>query len=83
MIAHGDHVFLARQSSKVSVQDQHERPAAMLLEAPPTPFVIDEDDGRDHVALADHAVGGHERFRRASSTSRRNVGCAFMLHLAR
>jgi len=35
VIAHDDQVFLAWQSSEVSVQDQHERSAAILLEAPP------------------------------------------------
>jgi hypothetical protein len=42
VIAHGDHVFLARQSSKVAVQHQHERSPAMVGRAPPLAGVIDE-----------------------------------------
>jgi len=35
-------VFLARQSSKVAVQHQHERSPAMVGRAPPLAGVIDE-----------------------------------------
>ena len=56
VIAHGDHVFLTRQSSEVPVQGQYQRSTAMLLETALTPFVIDEDDSGNQVALADHAL---------------------------
>ena len=74
VIAHGDHVFLAGQSSQVAVQDQHDRPTAMVLETPRVPFVIDEADRRNQIALADHVQGDHARLRSASSTPRWNVG---------
>lgn len=74
VIAHGDHVFLARQSSEVAVQDQHQRATAMVVESPPMSVVIDEGDVREHVTLADHLSVGHAMAPRASSMPRWNVG---------
>lgn len=74
MVAHGDHMFLARHSSEVAVQHEHERPAAVAAEPPGTAFVIDEGDVGEHITLADHAIVGHARPRRASSMPRWNVG---------
>ncbi|MBA3398675.1 MAG: hypothetical protein H0U01_01800 [Acidimicrobiia bacterium] len=62
MIAHGDHVFLARQSSEVAVQEDQQRPSAVVAEAELNPFVIDESDVGEQVALADHELSGHVRF---------------------
>lgn len=57
VVAHGGHVFLAWQSSEVAVQDEQQRPATVIAEAERAPFVIDEGDVREWVALADHAGG--------------------------
>jgi hypothetical protein len=59
VVAHGDHVLLARQSSEVAVQHEHERPAAVVAEPPGTAFVIDEGDVGEHITLADHATVVH------------------------
>ena len=32
VVAHGDHVFLTRQSSQVAMQHEHQRPAPMVAE---------------------------------------------------
>jgi hypothetical protein len=56
VIAHGDHMFLAGQSSKVPVQDQHEWPAAQVGAAPRLTFVIDKFDVWERVAH----VEGHD-----------------------
>ena len=69
VIAHGDHVFLAGQSSKVPVQDQHEWSAAHLGGAPRTNLVIDEFQVRERVTDVDgHPVspvrGGRRNQRR-------------------
>ena len=53
VVAHGDHVFLAGESSEVAVQDQHEWPAALVAEPPGSAFVIDEGDVGEELALAD------------------------------
>ena len=49
VIAHGDHVLLAGQSSQMSVQDQHEGPAAHLRGTPRPTLVIDEFHFREWV----------------------------------
>ena len=49
MVAHGDHVFLARQSSKVSVKGQHQRPAELIDRAPCAAVLVDEFDDRERV----------------------------------
>ena len=57
VIAHGDHVFLAGQSSQVPVQYQHEWPAAHLGGAPRPTLVIDEFHVRERVTDVEaHAV---------------------------
>ncbi len=76
VIAHGDHVFLAGQSSEVAVEHQHERSTSVVAEAPGVPFVIDEGDVGEQVALADHGEGAHARSRSASSMPRWKVGYA-------
>lgn len=70
VIAHDDHVFLAWQSSQVTMQDQQQRSAAMILEPPWRTFMIDEGDFGEEFALVDHVRGGHARARRASSMPR-------------
>ncbi len=42
VIAHGDHMFLTWQSSKVTMQHQNERAAAMIAGAPKLASVIDQ-----------------------------------------
>jgi len=74
MIAHRDHVFLARQSSEVAVQDDQQGPSAVVAEPELSPFLIDESDVRQRVALADHVVGGHVRSPSARSMLRWNMG---------
>ena len=66
VIAHGDHVFLTWQSSKVTVQHQNQWPAAMIPGAPDLTGVIDEFEVRERVADAD----GHAMVLKASSTPR-------------
>ena len=44
VIAHGDHVLLARQSSQVPVQDQHQRPAGVCRDAPRLQVLVDQVD---------------------------------------
>jgi hypothetical protein len=57
VIAHGDHVFLAGQSSEVPVQDEHEWPATHLGGAPRPTLVIDELDIGERVTdVEDHVV---------------------------
>ena len=65
-IAHGDHMFLTRQSSKVTVQHQYERASAVITGAPDLACVIDEFEVREWVADAEC----HVRVLSASSTSR-------------
>lgn len=50
VVAHGDHMLLARQSSEVSMKDQHEGPAAHRTRAPRPVVVIDKFDVRQSVA---------------------------------
>ena len=57
VIAHGDHVFLAGQSSQVPVQDQHEWSATHLGGAPRPTFVIDELDIGEQVIHLERHVG--------------------------
>lgn len=59
VIAHGDHVFLAGQSSQVPVQDQHKRPAAHLGGTPRCTLVIDEFDVGEQVADVNGPGGVH------------------------
>ena len=71
MIAHGDHVFLARQSSEMTVQDQHQRSPPHLARLPRPTVVVDEFDVRQRLAHAQgHRVGdrrpGHHQRRTAS-----------------
>jgi hypothetical protein len=54
MTAHGDHVLLARQSSKVSVQHQQQRSAPMVAEPPGGSLVIDERHIGNQIPLPDH-----------------------------
>lgn len=70
VIAHGDHVFLARQSSEVSVQDQHKRMSALVESAPGLSSMVNKFNVGKLVADAQ----GHEMLRRASSIPRWNVG---------
>ncbi len=44
VIAHGDHMFLTRQSSKVSMEYQYQRAASLVGGTPDLPVVIDEFD---------------------------------------
>ena len=57
VIAHGDHVFLAGQSSQVPVQDQHEWPATHPGGAPRPTLVIDKLDLRERVTDLEGHVG--------------------------
>jgi hypothetical protein len=66
VIAHGDHVFLAGQSSKVAMEHQYERASAVITVAPYLAGVIDEFEVREWVADAEC----HVRVLRASSTPR-------------
>jgi hypothetical protein len=75
VIAHGDHVFLAWQSSKVSVQYQHEGVSTLFGGVPGPASVIDEFEVWESVADA----VGHVRVLSASSTSRWTVGYASII----
>ncbi|MGE0307640.1 MAG: hypothetical protein AB7Q27_17980, partial [Acidimicrobiia bacterium] len=70
VVAHGDHVFLAGQSSKVAVQHEYQRTSVLVGGAPDLAGVIDEFDVRERVADAE----GHVRVLSASSTPRWKVG---------
>lgn len=72
VVAHGDHVFLTGQSSKVSVQHQYERASALVGGAPDLSGVIDEFEFGERVADAEC----HVRVLSASSTPRWKVGYA-------
>jgi hypothetical protein len=72
VIAHGDHVFLAGQSSKVTVQHQYEWASAVIIGAPDLAGVIGEFEVREWVSDAEC----HVRVLRASLTLRWNVGVA-------
>ena len=90
VIAHGDHVLLARQSSKLPVQDQHVGPAAHLRGMPRPTLVIDELDVREPVTDVEaHAVSpvradrrnqrrrfgdGRPHARTATARTRRTLG---------
>ena len=50
VIAHGDHVFLAGQSSQVPVQDQHQWSSSQLGRAPRPTVVVDKLDVGERVA---------------------------------
>ncbi len=60
VIAHGDHVFLAWQSSEVSVQDQHERSAAHVSGSPWPTVVVDEFEVGKRVADVQQPGGVHD-----------------------
>lgn len=53
VIAHGDHMFLTGQSSKVTVQHQYEWAAAMITGTPDLAGVIDEFEVGERVADAE------------------------------
>ncbi len=74
VVAHGEHVFLAGQSSEVAVQNEHERSSAVIAEPEQCAFVIDEGDVGEQVTLADHAIVRHASEPRASSMPRWKVG---------
>ena len=74
VIAHGDHVFLAGQSSKVPVQDQHEWSAAHLGGAPRSTLVVDEFDVRERVTDVEGHVVSPVRVDRRSQCRRLEVG---------
>jgi hypothetical protein len=59
VVAHGDHVFLARQSSEVSVKDQHQRPPELIDRAPCGPVLVDKFDGWEWVSDMECLSGGH------------------------
>ncbi len=59
VVAHGEHVFLARQSSEVSVKDQHHRPAELINRAPRSAVLVDEFDGGELVTDVECFPGGH------------------------
>jgi hypothetical protein len=42
----------------MAMQDQQQRPAAMILEPPSIPFMIDERDVGEAVALDQDSAGG-------------------------
>ena len=56
VIAHGDHVFLTRQSSEMPVQHQQQRCAVVVAETPRLPVVIDERDIGQQSPFVDLAV---------------------------
>jgi hypothetical protein len=66
-------VLLARQSSEVPVQYQHQGTATVIAEPPWTALVIDERHVGEYVALRDGVLGGHARSIIASSLPLRNV----------
>jgi len=56
-IAHGDHVFLAGQSSQMAVEHQHDRPPPEVGGAPRLALVVDERDvGQTITELQRHGV---------------------------
>ena len=58
VIAHGDHVFLAGQSSEMPVQDEHDWSAARLGGSPRSTIVVDELDIGERVTDDEgHVVG--------------------------
>ena len=73
MVAHGDDVLLAGQAGEMPMQDEHDRAATVVAEAPRSSLVIDEGDVGKQVALVDHAAASHARSRRASSMPRWNA----------
>ena len=56
VIAHGDHVFLAGQSSEVPVQDQHEWSPSKLGRSPWPPLMVGELDVGERVTDAEGHV---------------------------
>lgn len=57
VIAHGDHVFLAGQSSEVPVQDQHQWPPSHLGRPPRLTLVIDELEVGENVTDLEAHLG--------------------------
>jgi hypothetical protein len=72
-------VLLARQSSEVPVQYQHQGTAAVIPEPPWTTFVIDQRYLGEYVALRDGVLGGHTRSIIASLMPLPKVG-VYMRH---
>ena len=52
VITYGDHALLARQSSEVAVQDQHDGLPPLLSDRPSVAVVVDEFDVGDQIADA-------------------------------
>ena len=74
VVAHGDHVFLTRQSSKVSMEYQYQRASALIGGAPDLPGVIERSTPR---LSARHSQGHVPRLGdQASQLSQRDSACA-------
>ena len=73
VIAHGEHVFLAGQSSEVAMQDQQQGPTAMFAESPEVAVRIAEVDVGERVAQL-HVVQRRETVRRVATPLREDVG---------
>lgn len=69
VVAHGDHVFLAGQSSEVPVQHQNEWSSSHLDGAPGSTLVVDEFDIGQHVADVDSHGITQVRPRRSAECS--------------
>ena len=50
VIAHGDHVFLAGQSSEVPVEHEHDGPSTVVRHSPRRSGVVDQLEIRDRIA---------------------------------
>ena len=70
MIAHGDHVLLARQSSEVAMQHQQQWPTAMIAEAPRAAVVVDEGEVGEQLPFIDDGKRAHARPRIVASVPR-------------
>lgn len=44
VVAHGDHMFLARQSGQMTVQHEHHRPTGLIGESPRAKVMVDQGD---------------------------------------
>jgi phosphatidylglycerophosphate synthase len=53
LIAHGEHMFLARQSSEVAMQNQHHRSPAMVLDSPLLAVVVNQGNVWKQVTYTD------------------------------
>ena len=70
VIAHGDHVLLARQSSEVTMQYQQQWPTAMIAEPPRAAVVVDEGEVGEQLPLVDDGKRAHARPRIVASMPR-------------